>query len=200
MFSGPSHPYRWHVLISLVKEEEKEKAKTPNKVKASRLSWHRLALGWASRESREKSNMLGCLTLFVAPSSYSSPFLSFNFNFNRLSHFRPSISLPSTTGTLISLPSLSLKNLLTCVFVLPLLFYPQIYAFLLSFLVFTWIYIQFSIYVFIYYVRLRVCERSLMQSFIFMQKLKDFWILFTTPISPVLSSSYFIFIFIFLRF
>ncbi|KAK4601822.1 hypothetical protein RGQ29_011083 [Quercus rubra] len=44
--------------------------------------------------------MLGCLTLFVAPSSYSSPFLSFNFNFNRLSHFRPSISLPSTTDLL----------------------------------------------------------------------------------------------------
>ncbi|KAK7860416.1 arginine--tRNA ligase, cytoplasmic isoform X1 [Quercus suber] len=46
--------------------------------------------------------MLGCLTLFVAPSSYSSPFLSFNFSFkfNRLSHFRPSISLPSTTDLL----------------------------------------------------------------------------------------------------
>ncbi|XP_030952341.1 arginine--tRNA ligase, cytoplasmic-like isoform X1 [Quercus lobata] len=46
--------------------------------------------------------MLGCLTLFVAPSSHSSPFLSFNFNFNfnRLSHFRPSISLPSTTDLL----------------------------------------------------------------------------------------------------
>ncbi|KAM3712290.1 hypothetical protein ACB098_01G171800 [Castanea mollissima] len=42
--------------------------------------------------------MLGCLTLFVAPSSSSSPFLSFNFN--RLSHFRPSISLPSTTDLL----------------------------------------------------------------------------------------------------
>ncbi|XP_075652078.1 arginine--tRNA ligase, cytoplasmic-like isoform X2 [Castanea sativa] len=42
--------------------------------------------------------MLGCLTLFVAPSSSSSPFVSFNFN--RLSHFRPSISLPSTTDLL----------------------------------------------------------------------------------------------------
>ncbi|KAL4651851.1 hypothetical protein ACB092_01G190600 [Castanea dentata] len=42
--------------------------------------------------------MLGCLTLFVAPSSSSSPFLSFNFN--RLSHLRPSISLPSTTDLL----------------------------------------------------------------------------------------------------
>lgn len=56
--------------------------------------------------------MLGCLTLFVAPSSSSSPFLSFNFN--RLSHFHPSISLPSTTGTLISLLSL-LRIYLLCI-------------------------------------------------------------------------------------